>query len=126
VNAFSGRGGEHMDDLDPLSGPEVADAPIAAFRDWEHVSGERFADLTKIHQPTLVVNGVFSQTTITVQRLDFTCVAGSRRNLDKNARGARGALFALNPRSTSRDQTRRPGPTPKSPEGRATCRRPAA
>jgi len=47
VNAFSGRGGEHMDDLDPLSGPEVADAPIAAFRDWEHVSGERFADLTK-------------------------------------------------------------------------------
>jgi len=33
-----------------------------------------------------------SQTTITVQRLDFTCVAGSRRNLDKNARGT---LFAL-------------------------------
>ena len=31
---------------------------MAAFRDWEQVSGERFSDLKKIHHPTLVVNGV--------------------------------------------------------------------
>ena len=34
-------------------------AQIAAFRGWEHYSGERFAKLAKISQPCLVVNGVF-------------------------------------------------------------------
>jgi len=31
---------------------------LAAFRDWERFTGERFADLKSIHHPTLVVNGV--------------------------------------------------------------------
>jgi len=46
-------------DWEPISGPEVAQAQIAAFRDWERVDGERFAKLRNIKQPCLVVNGVF-------------------------------------------------------------------
>jgi pimeloyl-ACP methyl ester carboxylesterase len=45
-------------DLDKTSGPEVAAAQIAAFREWEHYTGDRFVDLQRIRQPTLVVNGV--------------------------------------------------------------------
>jgi pimeloyl-ACP methyl ester carboxylesterase len=45
-------------DRDPLSGPEVAQAQMTAFREWDHYTGERFADLKRIQQPTLVVNGV--------------------------------------------------------------------
>jgi pimeloyl-ACP methyl ester carboxylesterase len=45
-------------DREPISGPAVAQAQMAAFRDWEQVSGERFSDLKKIHHPTLVVSGV--------------------------------------------------------------------
>lgn len=45
-------------DRDPVSGPEVANAQMAAFREWEFFSGERFADLKAIRQPTLVVNGI--------------------------------------------------------------------
>ena len=59
--AFVARLTQRTDDLDSPSGPEVAAAQIAAFRDWEHVSGERFADLTKIHLPTLVVNGIHDE-----------------------------------------------------------------
>src|SRR6476646_5513727 len=33
------------DDRDTPSGPNVAKAQTAAFREWEHFSGERFADL---------------------------------------------------------------------------------
>ena len=32
---------------------------MTAFRRWERVDGERFANLRKITQPCLVVNGVF-------------------------------------------------------------------
>lgn len=46
-------------DWEPLSGPEVAQAQLAAFRAWERVNGERFAKLRKIKQSCLVVNGVF-------------------------------------------------------------------
>lgn len=46
-------------ELEPISGPEVAQAQIAAFRAWEKVDGERFAKLRNIKQPCLVVNGVF-------------------------------------------------------------------
>jgi pimeloyl-ACP methyl ester carboxylesterase len=56
--AFIVRLAERKEDLDGVSGPEVANAQMAAFRDWERVSGERFADLRGIAQPTLVVNGV--------------------------------------------------------------------
>jgi pimeloyl-ACP methyl ester carboxylesterase len=34
---------------------------MAAFREWEQVSGERFSDLKKIHHPALVVNGVYDE-----------------------------------------------------------------
>jgi pimeloyl-ACP methyl ester carboxylesterase len=46
------------EDREPLSGPNVAQAQIAAFRAWERVDGERFAKLRRITQPCLVVNGV--------------------------------------------------------------------
>ena len=57
--AFVARLAERKEDLEPLSGPKVAMAQIAAFRGWEHYSGERFANLAKISQPCLVVNGIF-------------------------------------------------------------------
>jgi len=59
--AFVARLAQRSDDLDPPSGPEVAAAQIAAFREWEQFSGERFADLPTIVQPTLVVNGVHDE-----------------------------------------------------------------
>jgi len=49
---------QRKEDRDPLAGPAVAGAQIAAFRDWEQFTGERFADLREIRQPTLVMNGV--------------------------------------------------------------------
>jgi pimeloyl-ACP methyl ester carboxylesterase len=58
---FTRRLALRKEDRDPLSGPQVAHAQIAAFRGWEHFTGERFADLQQIQQPTLVVNGVFDQ-----------------------------------------------------------------
>jgi pimeloyl-ACP methyl ester carboxylesterase len=49
------------EDREPISGPDVAQPQMAAFRDWEQFTGERFADLKSIQQPTLVVNGVFDE-----------------------------------------------------------------
>jgi pimeloyl-ACP methyl ester carboxylesterase len=57
--AFVARLAERKDDREPVSGPKVASAQIAAFRAWERASGERFGNLGKIRQPCLVVNGVF-------------------------------------------------------------------
>ncbi|WP_240475348.1 alpha/beta fold hydrolase [Vulgatibacter incomptus] len=45
-------------DREPVSGPAVAQAQIAAFREWEKFSGDRFAELRKVRHPTLVVSGV--------------------------------------------------------------------
>jgi pimeloyl-ACP methyl ester carboxylesterase len=59
--AFVARLMQRTADRDPVSGPEVAAAQMAAFRDWEQFSGERFADLRDIHQPTLVINGVHDE-----------------------------------------------------------------
>jgi pimeloyl-ACP methyl ester carboxylesterase len=59
--AFSGRLAQRSEDRDPVSGPEVAAAQVAAFREWEHVTGDRFADLANVRQPTLVVNGVHDE-----------------------------------------------------------------
>jgi len=56
--AFTERLAQRTADLEPASGPEVAAAQIAAFREWDQFSGERFADLKKIRQPALVVNGI--------------------------------------------------------------------
>src|SRR6185295_10702631 len=49
---------QRREDRDPPSGPEVAAAQMAAFRDWERFTGGRFTDLKGIRQPALVVNGV--------------------------------------------------------------------
>jgi pimeloyl-ACP methyl ester carboxylesterase len=57
--AFAARLAARKQDREPLAGLPVAMAQIAAFRAWEHFSGERFAKLRKITQPCLVVNGVF-------------------------------------------------------------------
>ena len=57
--AFVGRIMQRNEDLDPPSKPEVAQAQMAAFREWDRYTGERFADLRTLRQPTLVVNGRF-------------------------------------------------------------------
>jgi pimeloyl-ACP methyl ester carboxylesterase len=49
------------EDRDPVSGPDVAQAQMAAFREWERDTGERFSDLRRIGQPTLVLNGVHDE-----------------------------------------------------------------
>jgi len=59
--AFIARLTQRTADREPVSGPAVAQAQIAAFREWETFTGERFAELQRIRQPTLVVNGVFDQ-----------------------------------------------------------------
>jgi pimeloyl-ACP methyl ester carboxylesterase len=56
--AFVRRLSQRKEDLDPPSGPNVANAQMAAFREWDHFTGDRFADLRTIRQPALVVNGV--------------------------------------------------------------------
>ena len=59
--AFIARLAQRKQDLEPVSGPGVAQAQMAAFREWEQVSGERFDDLKRINHPALVVNGVFDE-----------------------------------------------------------------
>jgi pimeloyl-ACP methyl ester carboxylesterase len=56
--AFTRRLLQRKTDRDDVPGPHVANAQMAAFREWETFTGERFADLKVIRQPTLVVNGV--------------------------------------------------------------------
>jgi len=59
--AFIERLMQRSEDREPVSGPAVAKAQMAAFREWEQVLGERFSDLRKIHHPTLVVNGIYDE-----------------------------------------------------------------
>jgi len=59
--AFIARLAQRKEDREPASGPEVAEAQMAAFRDWEHFEGDRFADLKNICHPTLVVQGVHDE-----------------------------------------------------------------
>jgi pimeloyl-ACP methyl ester carboxylesterase len=61
AEAFAGRLMLRTQDRDPVSGPAVARAQTIAFREWEQFSGERFADLHRISQPTLVVQGVHDE-----------------------------------------------------------------
>ena len=49
--AFVERFAQRNDDLDRPSGPDVAAAQIAAFREWEQFSGTRFADLNASVSP---------------------------------------------------------------------------
>jgi pimeloyl-ACP methyl ester carboxylesterase len=55
--AFAARLAARRDGREPLAGPEVARAQLAAFRAWERVKGDRFAGLRAIAQPCLVVTG---------------------------------------------------------------------
>src|SRR6185295_2825548 len=57
--AFATRLAARTEDREPVSGPKVAQAQLAAFRAWERIDGERFGKLRRITQPCLVVNGVF-------------------------------------------------------------------
>ncbi len=59
--AFIARLAQRKEDREPPSGPEVAQAQMAAFREWEQFTGERFANLKSIHQPALVVNGIHDE-----------------------------------------------------------------
>jgi pimeloyl-ACP methyl ester carboxylesterase len=59
--AFIERLARRAEDREPIPGPAVAQAQMAAFREWEQVSAERFSDLKKIHHPTLVLNGVYDE-----------------------------------------------------------------
>lgn len=56
--AFIARLLQRTQDREPASGPQIAQAQLAAFREWEQFAGTRFADLKDIRQPALVVNGV--------------------------------------------------------------------
>jgi pimeloyl-ACP methyl ester carboxylesterase len=59
--AFLERLAKRTADLDPASGPDVVAAQRAAFREWEQSTEPRFGDLKRIHQPTLVVNGIHDE-----------------------------------------------------------------
>ena len=59
--AFIERLSRRTQDREPASGPAVAQAQLAAFRDWEKFTGQRFANLKSIQHPTLVVNGIYDE-----------------------------------------------------------------
>jgi pimeloyl-ACP methyl ester carboxylesterase len=59
--AFIKRLMQRSQDREPIAGTAVAQAQMAAFREWEQVSGERFSDLKKIRHPTFVVNGIYDE-----------------------------------------------------------------
>jgi pimeloyl-ACP methyl ester carboxylesterase len=61
ADVFIQRLMQRTQDREPVSGPPIAQAQMAAFRDWESVTGNRFASLKTIRQPTLVVNGVHDE-----------------------------------------------------------------
>jgi pimeloyl-ACP methyl ester carboxylesterase len=61
AEAFIQRISQRQDDRDPVSGPKVANAQMASFREWEEFKGQRFSELKAIRHPTLVVNGVFDE-----------------------------------------------------------------
>ncbi|SEC98993.1 alpha/beta fold hydrolase [Bradyrhizobium erythrophlei] len=56
-SAFWTRRHTRTEDVDPPSSPQTAAAQRAAIAEWRQQRGERFAELTLIRQPTLVVNG---------------------------------------------------------------------
>ena len=49
--AFIERLARRSEDLDTASGPAVAAAQMAAFREWEQYAGTRFGDLKGIISP---------------------------------------------------------------------------
>jgi pimeloyl-ACP methyl ester carboxylesterase len=59
--AFIERLLQRAGDREPVSGSGVAQAQMAAFRDWEKFTGERFEELKGVAHPTLVVNGIYDE-----------------------------------------------------------------
>ena len=59
--AFVERLMQRQQDREPVSGPAVAQAQMAAFREWEESAGQRFAELKAIRHPVLVVNGIHDE-----------------------------------------------------------------
>jgi pimeloyl-ACP methyl ester carboxylesterase len=59
--AFVARLMQRKEDREPPAGPNVAGAQVAAFREWEGFTGQRFATLRGIRHPTLVVQGVHDE-----------------------------------------------------------------
>lgn len=59
--AFVERLAQRTEDLDVPSGPDAIAAQMAAFREWEQATENGFADLGRVAQPTLVVNGVHDE-----------------------------------------------------------------
>src|SRR5262245_728393 len=59
--AFIERLAQRTEDLDSPSGPDVAAAQMAAFRVWVQSTESAFHDLERIHQPTLVINGIHDE-----------------------------------------------------------------
>jgi pimeloyl-ACP methyl ester carboxylesterase len=61
ARAFVDRLERRTEDQDLVSGPKVAQAQVAAFRDWERFDGQRFDALKAINLPTLVVHGIYDE-----------------------------------------------------------------
>jgi len=55
--AFWERRHRRKDDVDPPSSIKTITAQSAAVKNWRDVKEERYAELKRISQPTLVVNG---------------------------------------------------------------------
>jgi pimeloyl-ACP methyl ester carboxylesterase len=55
--AFWERRHLRKNDVDSPNSPQTMAAHLAATNDWRQIKGERFAELKRIGQPTLVVNG---------------------------------------------------------------------
>lgn len=55
--AFWERRHRRKNDADPPSSVQTMTAQLAAIANWREVKGERYAELKRISQPTLVVNG---------------------------------------------------------------------
>ena len=113
AEAFVRRISQRKDDLDPPSGPKVAGAQMAAFREWDRFTGERFAELKAIRHPTLVVNGVNDEMIPVSNSYRLSENLGNAVLLTYPDAG-HGSLFHI--RNPSRDRRRRSCPsTPSRP-----------
>ena len=90
--AFIERLAQRTQDREPPSGPAVAQAQLAAFRNWEKSTGQRFADLKGIKHPTLVVNGIYDEM-IPVQNSYWLAVSQPNAVLMTYPDSGHGSLF---------------------------------
>ncbi len=101
--AFAERLAARTEDREPISGPNVAQRQLAAFRAWEGIEGERFGKLRGITQPCLVVNGVLD-TMIPVRNSYFLGEHLPNATLLTYADAGHGSLFQF-PESFVRQAT---------------------